>query len=116
MRDPSVEALRRRLASRRADIMARYGQFLPLVDTEALGPWDPQFLSTLADADLRSLADIEHALFLVEDGSYGRCVVCKRPIEPERLALVPESPRCRDCASPHGNRMAPGTLTHGRDR
>ncbi|MBW0101298.1 TraR/DksA C4-type zinc finger protein [Pseudonocardia sp. KRD-291] len=35
------------------------------------------------------------ALERVEDGSYGRCVVCGEPIDDERLSARPETDRCR---------------------
>lgn len=38
------------------------------------------------------------ALDRVEDGSYGRCVRCGRPIAAERLAALPLAVTCIDCA------------------
>lgn len=40
---------------------------------------------------------IETALERVEKGTFGMCVMCKQPIDPRRLALVPESPVCVAC-------------------
>ena len=37
------------------------------------------------------------ALDRLEKGTYGVCVVCKEPIHPERLALMPEAPACAPC-------------------
>jgi RNA polymerase-binding transcription factor DksA len=37
---------------------------------------------------------IERALERIEAGTYGRCVTCGRPIERERLELVPEASEC----------------------
>jgi RNA polymerase-binding transcription factor DksA len=42
----------------------------------------------------RRIAEARRAL---EDGSYGICKGCGRPIPPERLAAVPEAVRCLDC-------------------
>lgn len=39
-------------------------------------------------------AAVVAALARVEDGSYGRCVDCGRPLAPERLAARPEAARC----------------------
>lgn len=41
---------------------------------------------------------LERALAKLEDGSYGRCDTCGGPIAPARLAAVPESVVCIDCA------------------
>lgn len=40
------------------------------------------------------LAEIEAALARIEEGTYGRCVVCGRPIPEERLAAVPYASLC----------------------
>jgi DnaK suppressor protein len=37
------------------------------------------------------------ALDRVEKGTFGVCVLCKKPIDPRRLELVPESPLCVPC-------------------
>ncbi len=38
------------------------------------------------------LADVEHALRRLDDGTYGTCEVCGRPIPDERLEALPETP------------------------
>ncbi|MFL6414583.1 MAG: TraR/DksA family transcriptional regulator [Bryobacteraceae bacterium] len=45
-----------------------------------------------------ALADIRAALARLEAGTYGRCVVCGKEIEPARLKAVPETPYCREHA------------------
>lgn len=40
------------------------------------------------------LAEIEAALLRIEDGSYGLCSTCGRPIDPERLEAVPYATLC----------------------
>lgn len=41
---------------------------------------------------------VDRALAKIEDGSYGTCDSCGRPILPARLAAAPESVLCIDCA------------------
>ena len=41
---------------------------------------------------------LERALAKLADGTYGRCDRCDAPIAPARLAAVPESVLCIDCA------------------
>lgn len=42
----------------------------------------------------RRIAEARRAL---EDGTYGSCKQCGRPIPPERLEAAPEAVRCLDC-------------------
>jgi len=42
----------------------------------------------------RLLAEIDAALGRIDDGTYGTCAVCGRPIEPGRLEAVPYASLC----------------------
>ncbi|QJY50918.1 hypothetical protein HOP40_25590 [Pseudonocardia broussonetiae] len=41
---------------------------------------------------------VQDALGRIEDGTYGRCAVCDRQIDDERLEARPEVPTCREHA------------------
>ncbi|WP_395575130.1 TraR/DksA family transcriptional regulator [Streptomyces sp. BK79] len=43
------------------------------------------------------LADVEAALDRMAEGRYGRCHLCRRPIDRERLAIVPQARYCARC-------------------
>jgi DnaK suppressor protein len=43
------------------------------------------------------LADVEEALKRMDDGSYGHCRLCRRPIDRERLMIVPQARHCAHC-------------------
>ena len=43
------------------------------------------------------LADVEHALQKFEDGTYGLCDSCGKPIAPARLEALPQASLCLDC-------------------
>ncbi|MFF5966744.1 TraR/DksA family transcriptional regulator [Streptomyces collinus] len=43
------------------------------------------------------LTDVEAALSRMNDGSYGACHLCRRPIERERLMIVPQARYCARC-------------------
>jgi len=55
-------------------------------------------LARLDDRGVAELQAIEAALARLEAGTYGRCMDCGEPIPATRLAAVPETPFCRDCA------------------
>ena len=42
------------------------------------------------------LADVEHALARLDDGTYGTCEACGRPIGDERLEALPAARFCLD--------------------
>ncbi len=43
------------------------------------------------------LAEVEHALHKFEEGTYGLCDRCGRPIAPGRLEALPHASLCVDC-------------------
>lgn len=43
------------------------------------------------------LAAVEHALHKFEEGTYGLCDSCGKPIDPARLEALPQANRCMDC-------------------
>lgn len=53
----------------------------------------------LAECELRELVEIDAALAKLNDGSYGKCAACARPIDTARLRALPETPHCLRCAS-----------------
>ena len=50
-----------------------------------------------ANAEGRYLYSIEEALGRIEDGTYGRCLECNKPIAPERLKRLPYTRLCIEC-------------------
>jgi RNA polymerase-binding transcription factor DksA len=68
-----------------------------------LGKGDPSIyewemclaLKQRAESKARSL---EVALRKADQGDYGICEVCGKPIDPARLAILPHTKRCIDCA------------------
>ena len=45
----------------------------------------------------QEMSDIEHALEKFEKGTYGLCENCGRPIDPERLEVLPQAALCVSC-------------------
>lgn len=60
---------------------------------------DMAILSTLED----QIAEVEKALQRVDEGSYGKCEACGKPIGDERLEVVPTA---RYCVEDQGAREA----------
>lgn len=52
-------------------------------------------LKQRAENKARSL---QISLRKAEEGGYGMCELCGRPIDPARLAILPETKRCISCA------------------
>jgi len=52
---------------------------------------------TLEENSTRMLAAVGSALERIEDGSYGTCANCGRPIAEERLEAYPWASLCIDC-------------------
>lgn len=57
---------------------------------------DQENWTTVESVEIMSqtLTDVQDALKRIEDGSYGKCIVCGRQIEPARLEAVPWTPFC----------------------
>lgn len=49
--------------------------------------------------DVEEFRAVQMALGRIHSGSYGICQNCGRPISPERLRAIPETPLCIECAS-----------------
>jgi DnaK suppressor protein len=43
------------------------------------------------------VAEVEHALHKLEEGTYGLCDICGQPIAPERLQALPWANLCFNC-------------------
>jgi len=43
------------------------------------------------------LQEVEAALQRIEDGVYGKCLNCGKPIQPERLQAIPAVEYCIEC-------------------
>jgi RNA polymerase-binding transcription factor DksA len=55
-----------------------------------------------ADRAREAIADVEHALGRFDDGTFGTCEACDRPIPFERLEAIPQARHCVACPRPSG--------------
>ena len=65
----------------------------------ATSAYERQHLAALIDQARSHLAEIESAIHRLDDGSYGTCERCGRPIGAERLAARPTATTCIKCAA-----------------
>ena len=57
-----------------------------------------EFQLALRESLRQKLRSIEAALRKLDDGAYGVCERCHGPISPERLAVLPHTTLCIECA------------------
>lgn len=69
-------------------------------------------LGTLESLE-EELDEVERALERLEQGTYGVCVACGRPIPPERLEALPATPFCVEDSALASAEAAPGVATLG---
>ena len=65
----------------------------------------------LGDVAARNLQQVRAALQRIQDGTFGICIDCGRPIEAARLKAVPWTPYCRDDQEKHDRAAAAGQDT-----
>jgi DnaK suppressor protein len=108
LRIKDIRALRENLLDRRRDIF----EFRRTVNTswESLHEPEKELEETasketlsreLAQLDERGQAElgaIDHALTKMDEGKYGRCEACRRPITIKRLLVLPWTRYCVQCA------------------
>jgi DnaK suppressor protein len=104
------EAIRRELEARRASTGERVATLAqrPELGTaqgfgKRIGDGTTEAISRLTDISVGqslevSLARIERALARLDEGTYGTCETCGRPIPEKRLEAMPESVHCVECA------------------
>jgi DnaK suppressor protein len=108
MRDP--DDIRRRLEEHRTQIRERVEELAKPPELGAaqgfgkrIGDGTVEAISRLTQIGVGTslesrLSRTERALAKLDDGTYGRCDVCSRPIPPARMNAMPDSVLCVTCA------------------
>jgi DnaK suppressor protein len=65
---------------------------------EATATYDRELDYSLEENSEQVLAEIDAALRRIDEGTYGICTNCGKPIPPERLEALPWASLCIDCA------------------
>lgn len=107
------EAIRRKLQTQKQELLARAAKVRADI-TRSSGPLDKDFaeqvvqmendavLAGIGEATAAELAQINRALAQLEQGTYGLCSECGKPIGERRLQALPYSDRCITCAEAAG--------------
>jgi len=72
------------------------GHALHMADV-ATDMYDREFTLGLAATDRELLYQVNEALGRIEDGNYGLCVICRKPIPATRLKAIPHAQTCLKC-------------------
>ncbi|WFU11806.1 TraR/DksA C4-type zinc finger protein (plasmid) [Rhizobium sp. CB3090] len=102
----NIEHFRQNLETRRRSIEQRLGAIdndisQPLdddSDERAVELENEEVLAQLERSGREELRAIMAALSRIDNGQYGKCVLCDAPISEKRLEALPFTPYCVDCA------------------
>jgi RNA polymerase-binding protein DksA len=102
-----LEAIKRELLLKRSEILRQQDtqlselfspEKLHLADLEEMSDTtDTDSLCALVDLGSSTVEQIDAALEKIEQGNYGVCELCDRPISEERLEVLPFAALCVDC-------------------
>lgn len=103
MNQDNVEQILRKkleeLQSRLARIKTDAGQeHSPDSEEQAQERENDEVVDAIGDETQQSIREVTRALRRLEDGTYGLCGSCGKPIAVARLNALPEATRCMDCA------------------
>ena len=77
-------------------LLAQRSQILESLD-KASGVIDRTLLDSLGAADAARLTAIDNAIVRINQGKYGLCLQCGRPIPEARLEAIPYAALCVNC-------------------
>lgn len=74
-----------------------FTQLIPDITDEASRSYSHQMLLNLGKQDRERLIQVEESLYQIENGGYGICKLCEKPIPEARLKVVPFTQHCVSC-------------------
>jgi RNA polymerase-binding transcription factor DksA len=108
-----LDAVRTKLLAQKQELLTRAAKVRADI-TRSSGPLDKDFaeqvvqmendagLAGIGEATAAELAQINRALAQLDQGTYGLCSQCGKPIDTRRLKALPYSDRCITCAEKTG--------------
>jgi DnaK suppressor protein len=105
MTDPLLQDPRPTLLAERARLRAGIAEGIVVPDPMTYGSqaaaasqvFEQQRDLALRDRNEQHLAAVDAALARLDDGTYGTCARCGRPIAPDRLDALPWAAHCIEC-------------------
>lgn len=91
--EPQLHDARQRLEHARTSRLAQ----LQALDESGPSADDDHLLAVQKTAMERVLKEIEDAFARIEDGTYGTCLGCAKPVPAERLEILPYTRYCVAC-------------------
>ncbi|HPF38183.1 MAG TPA: TraR/DksA C4-type zinc finger protein [Phycisphaerae bacterium] len=76
----------------------------------ASGGFEDELAIGLMASEAATLEKIDDAIRRIDDGSYGICMDCEKPIPKKRLEFLPFAQRCMECEGNRERRVRMGTL------
>jgi len=100
------DAVKDALQAKLDELVARASEIEVAIGTPGSSDWeenaieseDDDVLLKVGDVTANDIAEIKLALNRIQTGHYGLCVSCGKAITKERLAALPYTTRCIDCA------------------
>ena len=100
------ERIQKEIEKTEQRILSLEGSAKPIAPDDAIGRisrMDAINNKSVIDAAIRTakrkLGKLNEAVKKVNQPEFGACRICKRPIHPKRLMLMPQSAKCVRCAS-----------------
>lgn len=92
-----LEVLQQTMADAPASEERREGSPFGKREEEATQSFELEKRLALEKQVKENLAEVEHALEKLDKGTYGRCDICGKPIDPARLEALPYANLCLSC-------------------
>lgn len=100
IREDRLRARMRELNARLVKIDAELEQaHSPMFSEAAIEREGDEVLEDLGASGKQEIRMIEAALSRIARGVYGVCVTCGDPVSEQRLDVLPQTPKCRNCAA-----------------
>ena len=74
-----------------------FTQMLADMSDDAARSFNRQMILNLGEQERETLKSVEEALYKIDQGDYGVCMVCEKPIPEARLDIVPFALHCVTC-------------------
>ena len=103
---PDYSALRSQLEEQLSQLVARAEKINDDLSAPGDADWEErasesegdEVLESVGNLALKEIHQIKHALFQIEEGTYGVCETCGGEIPQPRLEAIPYATRCTGCA------------------